>query len=132
MIDIAALLFLSATTVSEASMSDQIVQGSVYDQRIAKCGVVVSTGAMASLRPFIETSSQLGGTVRLSVTKRSNSGTSQTSQSWNFSGGTLGSSQVAIDLPASVSLQMSVTDNNGAALCGVEQDLVLNKNGASA
>ena len=125
MILIAALLLLSLAAVSEASMSDQVVQGSVYDQRISACGMVVSTGRTATLRPFIETSSVLSGTVRLSVTKRSASGTSQTGQRWAFSGTVLGGSQVTVDVPAEVLVELQVLNGAGSLLCRLDQELTL-------
>lgn len=134
MVRVGFVLFalLSATVSSEASMNDRVVPGTIIDPRISGCGVVVSAGSVAMLRPFIETSSDLSGNVRLGVTKRSRSGSSHTSQSWNFSGGTLGQAQVGIDLPAEVSLQLDVVDGAGTALCRLEQDLVLGDDAPSA
>lgn len=122
------LTFLVSTNTSEASMSDRVIQGTIMDQRISGCGIMVRVGAVASLRPFIETSSSLSGTVRLSVGKRSASGTSQTNQNWRFSGGTLGASQVSVDLPANLSLKLEIFDHSGTGLCQLEQDLVLDNN----
>jgi hypothetical protein len=123
---------LSPTIASEASMNDRIVSGTIIDQRITACGVMVSAGRMGSLRPFIEASSNLSGNVRFSLSKRSPSGTSQTSQSWNFNGGTLGSSEIGIDLPAELSLSFEVTDEAGAPLCRLEQQLRLDQNAMPA
>jgi hypothetical protein len=122
---VAVLVALLLSSSSEASMGDRTISGTVLDQRLTGCGLIVQTDRVAALRPFIETSSPLTGSVRLSVTKRSASGTSQTSQGWNFSNGTLGTSSVQIDLPATVSVEMVVNDETGNALCRVSEQLDL-------
>jgi hypothetical protein len=131
---IACVLFvlIGLTSASEASMNDQTILGTASDARISRCGLVVSSGAMATIRPFIETSSAVAGSLRLTVAKQSSSGTSQTSQSWNFSGGELGASSVSVDLPAEVSIDMDVTDINGTGLCRLETQLQLNREGSAA
>lgn len=126
------LIILVSTSTSEASMSDRIIQGDIHDPRISACGLAVNLGSMASLRPFIETSSALSGTVRLRITKRSASGASQTSQSWGFSSGTLGTSRVDVDLPARLFLQLDVADSAGHSLCRLQQELVLDMNSMPA
>lgn len=121
----AALLLLSNT--SEASMSDRTIMGTVQDQRITGCGVMVTGESMATIRPFIETSLPLAGTVQLSVSKMSASGTSQTNQGWAFTNGALGNTSVQTDVPATLSIAMVVKDEAGTSLCRVQQDLVLDQ-----
>lgn len=121
----AALLLLSSN--AEASMSDQTIMGTVQDQRITACGVMVTGDGMATIRPFIETSLPLAGKVQLSVSKTSASGTSQTNQGWAFTNGTLGSTSVQTNVPATLSIAMVVEDEAGTSLCRVQQELVLDQ-----
>lgn len=118
------LLFSSA---SEASMNGQTIDGDILDPRIAACGVTVDGNGGVFLRPFIETSHELAGTYRFAITSRSGSNSNTTSQANRFSGGTLGSSVVGIGRASRVSIDLEVTEANGAALCRVKTDIDLDE-----
>lgn len=113
----AALLPLILTTASEASMSDQVISGEILDERVTACGVRIDNGQMAALRPFIETSANISGTFRISMTKKSASGTSMINQGNAFSAGSLGNVILAVDRPSNLSIQMTVNDADGKVLC---------------
>jgi hypothetical protein len=119
------LASVSITTTGEASMSDRIIPGVVLDSRIAACGVRIVDGKMTSLRPFIEAPATVSGTYRASVKKKSSSGTSMVSQGNAFSAGSLGNSQMAVDGPSEISIQMIVSDTNGVPLCRLDATIVL-------
>jgi hypothetical protein len=121
----AALLPLLSATTSEASMSDQVISGEILDARITACGVRVGDGDMAALRPFIETSADVSGTFRVSLTKKSTSGTSMINQDNAFAAGSLGNVVLAVDRPSNVLIQMTVTDNAGKALCRINEAIEL-------
>jgi hypothetical protein len=108
--------FLIATT-NEASMSDQVIFGEILDSRITACGVRIDAGQMAALRPFIETSAEVSGTFRVSVTKKSTSGTSMINQGNAFSAGSLGNVLLAVDRPSNLTIEMAVRDRDGKELC---------------
>lgn len=118
------LLFSSA---SEASMNGQAINGDILDPRIAACGVTIDGDGGLFLRPFIETSYQLAGTYRFAITSRSGSNSNATSQTNRFTGGSLGSGMVGIGQASRVSIDLEVTEANGAALCRVKTDIDLNE-----
>ena len=128
----ALLALLVASASSDASMSDRVVPGTVTDSRISRCGVVVTLGSFAEVRPFIEASSSVVGTVRLTLIKRSASGTSHTSQSRGFSGNRFDGSRTVVDIPADLSVRMEALDDTGLLLCRLEADLTLRRRPASA
>ena len=128
---ISALPFL-LLGFSEVSMNDQTIEGTVLDQRITRCGVVIAGDTIATLRPFIETSSALSGKVSLVLQKTSASGTSQIRQDWAFSGTTLGNSSVTVERPAAITLQIEVTDDIGGGLCRLQQQFELPVNAFNA
>ena len=117
---------------SEVSMNDQTIEGTPLDPRITRCGVVVTGNAIATLRPFIETSSALSGKVSVVLHKQSVSGTSQVRQNWAFAGTTLGNSSVAVERPAAVTLQIEVTDDIGGGLCRLQKQFELPVNAFNA
>ena len=119
------LLLLSSA--SEASMNGQTIDGDIFDPRIAACGVTVDGNDGVFLRPFIETSHELAGTYRFAISSRSGSNSNTTSQANRFSGGTLGSSVVGIGRASRVSIDLEVTEANGAALCRVKTDIDLDE-----
>lgn len=121
----AALLSLFFVTASEASMSDQTISGKILDQRITACGVRVSGEEMAALRPFIETSADVSGTFRVTITKKSASGTSMINQGNAFSAGKLGNVILAVDRPSKVSIHMTVSDTTGKPLCELDGSVEL-------
>lgn len=118
------LLFSSA---SEASMNGQTINGDILDPRIAACGVTIDGDGGLFLRPFIETSHQLAGTYRFAITSRSGSSSNATSQTNRFTGGSLGSGTVGIGQASRVSIDLEVTEANGAALCRVKMDIDLDE-----
>lgn len=115
------------STASEASMNGQIIPGDILDPRITACGVRIDGGEFARLRPFIETSDALAGSFSISITKRSASGTSVSSQSNRFGGGSLGAAVIGVDRPASVAIDMQVNEAGGTALCRVKTDIELDE-----
>lgn len=121
-----AALFLATSSV--ASMSDRTISGEILDTGIAACGVRVTDGDMASLRPFIEATANVSGTLRLDITKKSKSGTSSSSQSLSFSGGNVGNSIFFVDSPAEISIRMNVDDADGKPLCRLDAITVLEGN----
>lgn len=104
-------------------MNGHTLSGEILDQRITACGVHVEDGAMARIRPFIETSVDLSGTFRLNVVKRSPSGTSTTSQSNVFRAGSLANVTVGIDRPSTVTIDLEVMAANGQPLCRLSKEL---------
>lgn len=121
----AALSPLLIATTSEASMSDQIIFGEILDSRITACGIRIDAGEMATLRPFIETSANISGAFRVSMTKKSASGTSMINQGNAFSAGSLGNVLLAVDRPSKLSIQMTVNDADGKTLCRLATDVDL-------
>ncbi|PSJ60812.1 curli-like amyloid fiber formation chaperone CsgH [Pseudaminobacter soli (ex Li et al. 2025)] len=121
----AALAPVLLSTASEASMSDQVISGEILDNRITACGVSIDDGQMATLRPFIETSANISGIFRVSVTKRSVSGTSMMNQDNAFSAGSLGNVRLVVDRPSKLSIQMIVNDADGRALCRLAAEIDL-------
>jgi hypothetical protein len=121
----ATLASVVLSTPSEASMSDQVISGDILDDRITACGVSINEGQMATLRPFIETSANISGTFRVSVIKRSTSGTSMMNQGNAFSAGSLGKVLLAVDRPSKLSIQMTVNDADGRALCRLSAEVDL-------
>ena len=120
---VAGLLLTS--NASEASMNGQTIRGEILDTRIADCGVRIDGTELARLQPFIETSEALAGTFRISLTKRSPSGTSVTTQANRFSGGSLGRMILAVDRPAEVTIDMQVDAEDGTSLCRIATELHL-------
>lgn len=119
---------LLSSSASGASMNGLTVNGTILDPRIAACGVHVEETDFARLRPFIETSDALAGSFRIAVTKRSSSGTSVSSQSNRFAGGSLGNMVLIVDRPSQVAIDMAVMDGDGTLLCRVKTDIELDEN----
>jgi hypothetical protein len=119
--------FLLFSSASEASMNGRTINGDILDPRIAACGVTIDGNGGVFLRPFIETSHELAGTYRFAIASRSGSNSSVTSQANRFSGGSLGSSVVGIGRASKVSIDLEVTEANGAALCRVKTDIDLDE-----
>jgi hypothetical protein len=113
-----------AAQVDDASMKSQIIPGESLDSRITTCGIQVGGDEIATLRPFIETTEQVSGHFSLAVKKQSASGTSASAQSGNFSGGKLGGA-VAVDRPAKLSVEMTVTATDGKPLCRLAKEIDL-------
>lgn len=118
------LLFSSS---SEASMNGRTINGDILDPRIAACGVTIDGDGGVFLRPFIETSHELAGTYRFAISSRSGSNSNTTSQTNRFSDGKLGSSVVGIGRASQASIELEVTEANGAALCRVKTDIDLDE-----
>lgn len=115
-------------TSSVASMSDRTISGEILDPRVTACGVSVTDGDMASLRPFIEATANVSGTLRINMTKKSPSGTSNSNQSTSFSGGSMGNSIFFVDSPSEISIRMHVDDADGKPLCRLDATTVLDGN----
>lgn len=122
-----AMSLLLFSNASEASMNGQTVNGDILDPRIFACGVTIDGNGGVFLRPFIETSHQLMGTYRFTITSRSGSNSNATSQTNRFSGGSLGSSMVGIGRASQVSIDLEVRETNGAALCRVTTNIDLDE-----
>ncbi|GGD04926.1 curli-like amyloid fiber formation chaperone CsgH [Aureimonas glaciei] len=118
-----SLMLSAAIFPSEASTNG--IAGLALDPRITGCGVTISGGGMAVLRPFIETSSDLSGTFQVVMTKRSSGGTSAIRQSNRFKGGSLGDVQLAVDRPSSLTLRVSITEEGGAPLCSIDAEIAI-------
>ncbi|MCO6050139.1 hypothetical protein NGM99_10075 [Mesorhizobium sp. RP14(2022)] len=122
--NILASAIVLAAQADDASMKEQIIPGESLDSRISACGVQVGRNEIAVLRPFIETSEQLSGHFSLAVKKQSASGTSASAQSGDFNGGKLGGT-VAVDRPAKLSVEMTVTATDGKPLCRLAKEIDL-------
>ncbi|MBE7182812.1 MAG: hypothetical protein INR68_00225 [Methylobacterium mesophilicum] len=122
--NVLASAMVLAAQADDAPVKGQIIPGKSLDSRITACGVRVSGDEIAALRPFIETSEQVSGHFSLAVKKQSASGTSASAQSGNFSGGKLGGT-VAVDRPAKLSVEMTVTATDGKPLCRLAKEIDL-------
>lgn len=121
---IAVLLGSLAISPGEAAMSDRTINGDPLDPRITSCGVIVTGSPIASIRPFIESSSNdVAGILRLSVAKTGSGGSSRTLQSGRFANGTLGTVQVAVNGPAHLTIEMLVQSDSGEDLCRLGKDV---------
>jgi hypothetical protein len=123
---LACLPILMAT--GEASMNEQTILGKPADSRIARCGIVVEGGEVATVRPFMEASADLAGHFRIDLTKRSKSGTGMISQSNAFRGGKL-SGALSVDRPAHVTVKMTVSAEDGSVLCTLDRQFDLGEAG---
>ncbi|AZN71363.1 hypothetical protein D5400_08850 [Georhizobium profundi] len=118
---------LLSTGASGASINGQTIDGDILNSRIAACGVEIDGTDFARLRPFIETSEALAGSVQIAVTKRSASGVSQTSQTNRFADGSLGAIVITVDKPSRVAIEMAVIANDGTPLCRLQTDVELDE-----
>ncbi|MAZ18306.1 hypothetical protein [Oricola sp.] len=78
-----ALLFILAGT--GISMSGQVIQGNARDPRVTSCGVEISGDRLTTVRPFIQTSEPLTGTVDLRIDSISGSNRNSTVQKTSLS-----------------------------------------------
>ena len=117
---IAPLLLVFSST-SEASMSDQTILGRVLDPRIQRCGVIVGGDGIVTVRPFIEASSEVYGTLTLRVGKTSSSGTSISAQTGRVAHGNAAEMVIAVNAPATLELSMTLNDARQAPLCRLEE-----------
>lgn len=106
-----------------ASMDGRTILGDILDARVSTCGIVVEDGAMARIRPFIETSADVTGVLAVEVIKRSSSGTSATSQSNVVQRRKSQGNVVMVDSPSVVTVKMNATAVDGTTLCRLAQDL---------
>jgi len=120
-VSVFGMTLLSSTFAWAASMSYETVNGKISDTRISECGVRVLSGESALIVPFLKATSDFDGSYEIAVTKRSSSGSSQTRQANRIQGGTIGSAQVAVDVPSQVQLEMTVRDRSGQSACVLER-----------
>ncbi len=118
---IAPLLLIVFSSTSEASMGDQTILGRVLDPRIQRCGVIVEGDGIVTVRPFIEASSDVYGTLTLRVGKTSNSGTSVSAQTGPVAEGRATDMVIAVNAPARLELSMAIDDARQAPLCRLEE-----------
>lgn len=79
---IALLLLLAGTGVS---MSGHVIQGNAKDPRVTSCGVEISGDSLSTIRPFIETSEPVSGTLDLRIDSISGSNRNSTVQKTSLS-----------------------------------------------
>ncbi len=116
---------LAATHSGAASMIGQTISGVSEDPRIHQCGIRIDGDRVAELVPFIEAAADFNGSFDLSITKRSEAGSSQSRQSNRITAGMIGASRVRLNLPARIEILMNVMDEAGKAVCHVRDSVDL-------
>lgn len=122
----ALLVSVFSTVLSAKGASAEtsaVYPGIVTDERVAKCGVIVSGDEVTRIEPFVEGRNDLEGRLVLDVIKESASGKSQSKQEHAFANGVLGRVSVSTERPAKVTVEMIVTDRSGKALCELRRSM---------
>lgn len=121
---LSAVLSASLST-GAASMNSQTLLGTIDDPRIKACGIHVQGTDWVEFLPFIQTAADFNGSFEIGVTKTSRSGTSQTRQANRIQAGVFDGTQIRLDRPASVALQMKVMDETGKVVCHLAETIEL-------
>ena len=115
----------AALSTGAASMNSHTLLGTTDDPRIKACGINVQGTDWAEFSPFIQTAADFSGSFEIAVIKTSRSGTSQTRQANRIQAGVFAGTQIRLDRPASVALQMKVMDETGKLVCHLAETIEL-------
>jgi hypothetical protein len=110
------LIFISSSGAE--TMTNQILDAEILDQRVTRCGVSIEGDAMKSIRPFIETSDDLKGKIDINVRSRSGSNVNATHQSIGFPG----NSVISVGRPSSMRIEMTATAQ-GREICRLSEEI---------
>ncbi|HEV7306112.1 curli-like amyloid fiber formation chaperone CsgH [Ensifer sp.] len=117
--------FVTSNDASATSMNGETLYGKINDPRVKSCGIRIDGADVAALKPFIEAADDLEGSFSLRIAKLSASGSSMTSQRNRFSAGSLGKTEIIVDRPGQLRLELTVTDDQGKVLCGLSSTVEL-------
>ena len=124
-------LLASSTVVgclpAEAAATGErtVYLGTPSDDRVARCGIIVSGREIARIEPFVDGSGDLEGQLDLDVTKKSPSGHNRSHQSSRFWNGRIGMMIISIERPAEVAVELSATDRSGKTLCTMRHSIAI-------
>lgn len=118
-------VFSASLSTGAASMNSRTLFGTTDDTRIKACGIAVLGTDWAEFSPFIQAADDFNGSFEIGVVKTSRSGTSQTRQTNRIHVGVFAGTQIRLDRPASVALQMKVMDETGKVVCHLAQSIEL-------
>lgn len=101
--------------------------GNPSDERVARCGIIVSGGETARFEPFFDGNGDLEGRLDLDVTKKSPSGHNRSHQSSRFWNGRIGTMIISMERPAEVAVELSATDRSGKTLCTMRRSIMIGR-----
>ena len=122
---IAGLVIISGT--GEASMNGRILEGEILDPRIARCGVSIGDGTMVAFQPFMESSEDISGQYRLSISRVSATGNRSNTQSSGVMKANHRGSVAMINGPGTATVDFELTDAGGRTMCRLHADVELNE-----
>lgn len=99
--------------------------GKPSDDRVARCGIIVSGGEIARIEPFLDGSGDLEGRLDLDVTKRSPLGHNRSHQSSRFRNGRIGTMIISMERPAEAAVELSAMDRSGKTLCTMRRSIMI-------
>ncbi|HEY6629873.1 MAG TPA: hypothetical protein VIZ90_00335 [Rhizobiaceae bacterium] len=105
-------------------MVSQTLDAEILDPRVLRCGVSIEGEGMKTIRPFIETASDLRGRIDIKVQSRSGSNANVSRQSVGFPGNNI----IAVGRPASMRIEMTAT-SDGKQLCRLAKDIEFDEPG---
>lgn len=116
--------FLNALFADGAiAQSSDTYLGTVTDERVTRCGILVNADDMIRIEPFLEGRKDLQGRVVLDVIKDSAAGKSQSRQASGFANGAAGKILASTGRPSDVTVVLTVTDRSGKALCEMRRSM---------